>query len=116
MEAKDLRIGNLISSKMSGILTIESMPNNIDMSRYEPIPLTEYWIKKLGFFCYGKKRSWYDIIISKGYEMSINTDGKISIGQNGNWTTLNFINKMEYVHQLQNIYFVLTGEELIIKN
>lgn len=129
---KDFRIGNLINYRIVDkmderqewlevseidyddlrIFGIKDKMNN----DYQPIPLTEYWIKKLGFFCYGKKRNWFDIDISKGYEMSINTDGKISIGQNGNWTSLNFINKIEYVHQLQNIYHALTGSDLQIGN
>jgi len=114
----DLRIGNYYSYdddaiKLDGSLLATYLQNDCDLYLY-PIPLTEYWIKKLGFFCYGKKRNWFDIDISKAYEMSINTDGKISIGKNGNWTSLNFINKIEYVHQLQNIYHALTGYELQI--
>lgn len=42
-------------------------------------------------------------------------DGFIAIIPRGDHDTLKFILKVTYVHQLQNLFFALTGEELTIK-
>ncbi len=87
-----------------GIMDYEFYSNR--MEDIEPIPLTEEWLLKFGF-----EKTWYgveDALIElqkteKGYILSINcneyTEGK----------------EFYYVHQLQNLYFALTGEELTIK-
>jgi len=74
---------------------------------FRPIPLTEEWLLKFGFEYRG----------GHGYKSPMGENFYFSIG-NG------FIHEMyrhtnfkgvKYVHQLQNLYFVLTGEELTIK-
>ena len=75
-----------------------------NINRYEPIPLTEEWLLKFGF----KSKSY-------GYgdsEWKQWNNGKITL--NGFRETLSGVD-CEYIHQLQNLYFALTGEELEIK-
>ena len=75
-----------------------------DYDYFEGIPLTEDWLKRFGF----KESGLYwldshDELLS--YSFKKNT---IAIGRMG----IYFENKIHYVHQLQNLYFALTGEEL----
>lgn len=78
------------------------------VSQYEPIPLNEEWLEKFGFEerLGGRffKHTWFYIDqdcagVSGWYFRNI--DG--------------FKYKCEYIHQLQNLYFVLTGKELTLK-
>ena len=68
----------------------------------EPVPLNERWLKEFGFKEAGN--GWF----------SINKDFLI-IGEykKGRWREINVLfDHLEYVHQLQNLYFSLTGKEL----
>lgn len=82
----------------------------VDSDSAYPIPLTEEWLLKLGF-AHGS------FGIDRG-ELSIITKGMDEYYENGrtyfnSWCILE--HQPEYVHQLQNLYFALTGEELTIK-
>lgn len=116
MEAKELRIGNLIEFDCE-IRTVDTrliayMSNCERLKQnhpFQPIPLTEEWLLRFGF----KKRndgdfdlfkfSEVDIVISKDFDLW-KCDG-ICFS----------VNALQYVHQLQNLYFALTGEELVLK-
>ncbi len=74
----------------------------------EPIPLTEEWLFEFGFE--KKENNWKQLCICNdwtyiywerlaGVELSVN---KYSV----------MLTHIKYVHQLQNLYFALTGEEL----
>lgn len=76
----------------------------------KPIPLTEEWLVKLGFDYYPDNDSYqleslYGFVIfgriGKGFNVFVNSD---EIG-----------NQINFVHQLQNLFYALTGEELTIK-
>jgi hypothetical protein len=76
---------------------------------FEPIPLTEEWLLKFGF----KKDLDNDLFLN------INSNSFL-VWQNNNIELLDYENNKcicfcKYVHTLQNLYFALTGEELIIK-
>lgn len=76
-----------------------------------PIPLTPEWLERMGF-TYSKTFGCY----SKDFEILFCTDGNEYwlCEQNGNM--LSKIGKpFQYLHQLQNLYFDLTREELQIK-
>ena len=76
---------------------------------YKPIPLTEEWLLKFGF---NKDLIGWDLI---GWDK-----GDFDLRQYGNESGyrdygLQFSGlgiEIIYVHQLQNLYFALTGEEL----
>lgn len=71
-----------------------------------PISLTEEWLERLGF---------------KGYRLRIKSDLESVLRWNGHGVGLicNSLYQIgkdcRQVHQLQNLYFSLTGEELTIK-
>jgi hypothetical protein len=119
MKETDLRIGNLVNYET---LEGDVLTNIIDWQdlkwlsedeqsfnlAHSPIPLTEEWLLKFGFV---KNNNNQFILMEGGVDILFNKD------LNG-WTCdgINFsINMTEHVHQLQNLYFALTGTELIQK-
>lgn len=114
MKASELRVGNFIRFnnliQPEEIITINprffcsAMCNkDFDINGYyKPIPLTEEWLLKFGF---KKENTLHDgTSVYNGTPYLYFKDGyaRISIKTPD----------IEYVHQLQNLYFSLTGEEL----
>lgn len=82
-----------------------------------PIPLTEEWLLKFGF--YTDNESWY---YSLDFDKNQDTFKICPLYSNGipsgMFSVLNCmacVKKIQFVHQLQNLYFALTGEELTLK-
>ena len=74
------------------------------------IKLTEDWLIKFGFF--KVEDNIFDIEIENRY-LSIDLGKKLAyVGHRVDWITIKF---PESIHQLQNLYFALTGEELTIQ-
>ena len=125
MKSSDLRIGNFILSKDMPVQIEEIKPETI--SYIEPIPLTEEWLLKFGFELYDYEPSEEDDdFIFKDYKKSL--DGKPfyyticecpynewDFGIKLTWAEQALLSRIKYVHQLQNLYFALTGKELEIK-
>jgi len=87
-------------------------PDNFDI---EPIPLTEELLLKFGFVKDGPYYVNHKISISK----NMIRDGSGNF--NGFYCSLQFRDAFEkhyiqllYFHQLQNLYFLLTGTELVL--
>lgn len=78
-------------------------------NEFEPIKLTEEWLLKFGFY---KRYTTgnYSIVIN-GYSYGINTSGNVDL----DYEEYENICEIKYVHQLQNFYSALTGEELTLK-
>lgn len=83
---------------------------------FEPIPLTAEWLERFGFK--EERRDSWGIYDEFGFsipdfEIERNNSGELRLSVNvGEY----HIGKpIEYVHQLQNLYFALTGQELVIK-
>jgi len=114
MKANELRLGNWIEHNQypndTVIICIEDGKHIDEAIRLnaKPLPLTEEWLIKFGF----KKNT--DNGHLKGndcYYTHHNLNRCISLP--------NFIYdgiKIKYVHQLQNLYFALTNQELEVKN
>lgn len=124
MKASEVRIGNLCKYHVRDSIEGDSFViNTIDYEDirilfgnededYIPIPLTEEWLLKFGFMpCIGRI-SVFEINLRdiSNYKALIiyMTNGQVDIDS----TQLTYI---KYVHQLQNLYFALTGEELELK-
>jgi hypothetical protein len=110
MKASELRIGNKVLFSENGkVFTVFEIAKNgivvgdeieytwIEIDQFEGIKLTEEWLLKFNF-----EKSSY------GYESEMLTIG-FDFRQEKTGV------KIEYVHQLQNLYFALTGNELEIK-
>lgn len=117
MKVNELRVGNWIhlSSNTDGIETDLQCClfhlRELDSVKYvyTPIPLTEEWLVKFGFHVPSIKSRPYGKL------------GVIEVGSlpAGDWyydDGLSVIcSNTKYVHQLQNLYFALTGFELETK-
>ena len=92
MQARELRIGNLVKRKSVVVKCDYMSMSNCDAvpEQYEPIPLTEECLLRFGFE-------------SKNPVLFTNSDGDSFYLDD---------TKIKHVHQLQNLYFALTGEEL----
>jgi hypothetical protein len=111
IKANELRIGNLVYDNLGGILKIKAISLESGLSYIKPIPLTEEWLLKFGLDYTSEKDYYYLAFTIKDllFETASSMDGftyNLSCG--------NQIN-IKHVHQLQNIYFCLCGEELTIK-
>lgn len=124
MEAKatDFRCGNLIDTpkgyqKIIDVLCDGVNTENFNSLNYdwvEPIPLTEEILLKCGFESGGAKQYLF-ITLDKKDEcyLFFNPLGKgIAIDQDGKECSYEI--DLIYLHQLQNLYFALTNEELTI--
>ena len=79
----------------------------IDLDDVEFIPLTEEWLLMFGFV--KDEEGWIYIEI-KDNSFGMNYE-------NNKWNFYWFHNvPLDHVHQLQNLYFALVGEELVIKD
>lgn len=135
MKASELRIGNLLQKSNGQIFTVSRLDNTNDVQVLEErglltlgynlfgIPLTEENLLKFGFQKEGKTIFFLDIGQNLRFCIPIaNTDKKIYFEINQyDWNSMEgnyceFFTNCLYVHQLQNLYFALTGEELIIKD
>lgn len=79
------------------------------------LPLTEEWLTKAGFKPWGK----YDYLWKKGRNHACTIIQEEEFKGGKEWFELRGVKNwhviIEYVHQLQNLYFALTGEELKFK-
>ncbi|WP_288373977.1 hypothetical protein [uncultured Chryseobacterium sp.] len=118
---QDLRLGNLVQYDgkifkvkeiRNYIIVCDRGKGNVDFTVNEisPIELTEDWLLKFGY---------------EPTTLGYWSNGKIEIGytttdDNIHYEYISITHKTEmtnlkYVHQLQNLFFAFTGEELTIK-
>jgi hypothetical protein len=116
MKATELRIGNWVQSVYfhankqyiqvypQAFMQIARDNPSLEVNSWEPIPLTEEWLLKFGFET-NDVRYWQI------------SSFRLHINRYGEWIfkVETFEKEIKYVHQLQNLYFALTGEELEIK-
>lgn len=128
MKIKELRIGNYVQDAKGQIREVKGIDGysspflwlkiplcNLAIGRHslvdiKPIPLSEELLLKCGFelFCSGLS-DW----VIDGYAWYIDfTDGIATIMSEDRHFD---ICKCQYLHQLQNLYFSLVGEELEVK-
>ena len=91
---------------------------------FEPIELTEEWLLKFGFRQeedHGKKINWWNVPEESNYkahhlmEMQNAWTWFIDFDDCDVNNDCHLITGFKYVHELQNLFFTLTGEELKIK-
>ncbi len=136
MKASELRIGNYLYDNQERVCIVNAI--GYDFCEHEisapaiigaitsypnkPILLTEEWLLKFGFEhnIGDEKNTWYipgfGYDISNGYfwkyEDLYNADCEEYV-QIKDVQIITVLSKnIKYVHQLQNLYFVLTGEEI----
>jgi hypothetical protein len=131
INAKELRIGNLVWTKSrptsinqnNEVLTIVCMVRVEDCDEYTPIPLTEEWLVKFGFE--KNEDGNYDKSIEDSilFEIRIGKDGAFGAFSSIDTSVEGYFeffdsalptSIVKNIHQLQNLYFALTGEELTL--
>lgn len=119
IERNELRFGNLIKSRSRNeIICIDSFDVFKRVSRlsvtHEYIVLTEEWLTKLGFGINMTQTAWWN---EHEFLISEDNDGFYF----GIWHDINddpyveHVCDVRYVHQLQNLHLIITGQELILK-
>jgi hypothetical protein len=122
MKESELRIGNLIFDNHREIVVdvdiniLRSITNN-NPCLYKPIPLTEEWLLKFGFAF--RKMGAGGAVFTRHNGHWYKDDIPYFAGSNGKHFDI-FLQfgdgvEIQYVHQFQNLYFALTGEELEMK-
>jgi hypothetical protein len=108
MTAQELRIGNLFDNNgIVDVITpneIEALFESEDRIWIKPIPLTEEWLVKFEFEDKGVNGFTHKV------EYLFDFDKNLSHCWDGAYTD----SPCKYVHQLQNLFFVLTGQELTL--
>ncbi len=131
MKATELRIGDYVYSitcsgqkqvdKITSINEKGGIESGFAWNTQEPISLTEQWLKDFGF----KKAAKHggngfklgNMIVFKVHNSATLKDWfyEIEYHYNNFDDRITIVDRYDYVHQLQNLYFALTGNELIKK-
>jgi hypothetical protein len=131
MNAKDFRIGNIVQSDGKILIIDRIVSGNIDkvqagavgfyLNNCEPedifVALTPEWLERLGWRYYNGKNDG-DMTMDTNVKIDIDfIDGVIMIKSHyeghSHYRAMPWVKN---VHQLQNMFFALSGEELEIKN
>ena len=117
METKDLRLGNyFLDKKYKDIQEVQSIQKNsvnscFDISDIEPIYLDDKILSKLGFKL-TKTRDFYGNYRSFGKLYIYNC--KRAYFKYDKYTSLVYLKDISTLHQLQNLYHSLTGDEMVL--
>lgn len=106
MKANELRIGNLLQGYSGQLfeITIDDLMiiENGD-SKAKPIPLTEEWLLKFGFVKHSSNPFWF-----KKDDLCVSLVGKVEL-ISWDMQIFRIDAEIKSAHQLQNLYFALTG-------
>ena len=119
LKATDFRINNLVQDDLGNLLKVKKLDGEditlkvVDRSKFPlevgwkpyPIPLTEEWLFKFGF----------KLVESHDDHLYYLEETDFSLNRSFQFNNYYKRIELKYVHQLQNLYFALTGEELTIK-
>lgn len=116
--SSELRIGNYIALKYNGNTDVikvdsieyETINDDILLKAIEPIPLTEEILLKCGFNGFDTTILTHDSIELIYLRKPFIQSNYYLVKSNGG----NKLTSVQCLHQLQNLYFALTGEELTI--
>ena len=125
MNAQELRIGNLVERDGNILevvriakdniinydLILQSKGMHVNSGNVIPIPLTEEWLVKFGFYYSDDENEFLELQLmhkTKLYADNSNEFSTVVLKIKENEI------EIEYVHQLQNLYFALTGKELTL--
>ena len=140
MKAQELRLGNYTQDQDGNVLVVDGLESDkidfkvVDRSKFplkdgwkaEPIPINQDWLKKAGFeYAEGLRmlvmQPEFELCGPDDYEDSVyhhiffyHSGDSFGFEVSNEWgeTGNAMLSKIKYVHQLQNLYFALTGEEL----
>lgn len=122
MKANELRIGNLVNYRVRDNLDprkewlqytqidwqdLRILSHNMG-DGFEPIEITKDWLHRLGF-------EYNDMILTWSHQDQYLPS--LTLTNNGTYIIdgMAYSPELRYVHQLQNLFFALTGKELELK-
>lgn len=84
-----------------------------DIKDMQPIPITEYWLLKFGFDSCGDDLNTWRLKSTafSGYLFEIELNGPRYFKVCG--LLVNHYQKIQFIHQLQNLFSALTGREIV---
>jgi len=122
IKVNEIRIDNYLKAPLGEIMQVKQIghkdnpnyiyctyENGFGVNGFEPIPLTEEWLLKFGF----EKHRFSHLKKHKSGVVLCLLDDCFVLNNYKDHLIINYKNK--YVHQLQNLYFALTGQELELK-
>jgi hypothetical protein len=127
MKPTELRIGNWINTiegparikavSNEGVITTTIMTRGDHLEFAKPIPLTEEILLSAGFHkSYAHRNPQFVLPINWPFVHEVRTELLCLELVEGKFTSEHCFNRVIlYVHQLQNLIFALTGQELEIK-
>ncbi len=112
MKASELRIGNLVMYSSAISMNEYKINECVEFpERFCPISLTEEWLFKLGF----QGMDEYGLYSHPDNELFQVHHAFLDEHWDHIWDAAFTAAPIDHVHQLQNLYFALTGQELTIK-
>src|SRR5687768_7310925 len=121
MKIEELRIGNIIKTKGANLeywqITVEDfgimcdkVMHDSDMSKYIPVDITKEWLIRFGFY-HTEINNSYQLDSDLGFSIW----GRLDSGFNIFVSSDDIGKDIKFVHELQNLFFALTKEELTLK-
>lgn len=123
MKSNSLRVGNYVNDPVLGIVQLcqvgdtcridnkEKTPRNVE--ELDVVKLNKEWLLKFGFTYIDEDNEYLSFLVFEGIRFNSDYSDDFSM------VTFRIKCKeftFQFVHQLQNLYYALTGEELTIKN
>jgi len=112
MQAQELMLNNLFSLTSDGLSVVvadRAILSSILRDKFAggmyPIPLTTEWLEKLGWDGESNSDFWEKGDVTIGYYYG---------ESNGFYFQYTDHVRIEFVHQLQNLYYILTGKPLTL--
>jgi hypothetical protein len=125
IQANELRIGNKILNSDNEIVTVTELRDEFYLNESKhgqyyatsnPIPLTPEILEKCGFVKEDDKIStFWKLILNRSEAISIEDDGSFGLNAANASSSEGYASSPDlckYLHQLQNLYYSLTGTEL----
>lgn len=125
----DLRINNLVLYRGEVSVVKGVLKTSVDLlvdpcvrftkmallENIQPIPLTEEWLVKIGFSCISR-HSFHNYALPNNFIISMWMQDKPISGfeERGVCYWGEHFIALRFVHQVQNLYFTITGQELTI--
>lgn len=125
MKINELRVGNwfyryccndqVMEVRAGGVIGLDRNRGIISLHEMQPIELTTEFFENNGFI---RQHDWEDVMYYISEDMRIeayeNYLGWV-VNIDDEKFTMVFSNNLKYVHELQNAYYVSTGEELEVR-
>lgn len=123
IDVNDLMLGNWVNDTVLGkVIVLNNLPYSMDLSHSEGITVTVDMLKRIGFeehkgifpmtfYRYWDKEYRYKLEVDEGYT---NSGRKWSVHIDNDVCNTIGSGEFDYIHELQNLVRVITGQNLPI--